>query len=301
MNRLRRATWAVPIILGLLAAILVVSVIVARQKRTSSAQVAPALRGTSPQSATFSAETVYRAGLTHVVQSPVASLRPELGNEWRKLGRSLGRLLLSPSGTPSRYFELGMVVDAPQRSARLEILTSDEQRDISLVSTGAPQVITFGPLLALKRGRIGAALTSVEPRRPVPGADLLLSPIQARYLAPGESVTRMPALAELGPRGLRGLYVTQRVNARFAMTPGIKGPCTVALHGASVGGALRVAVTIGARTLSVLVGTSTTVVHIGPFPYASAVISMTATTIAGNSRASLFISDLRFIPAPPST
>jgi len=217
MIRLRRATWAPPIMLGLLTVALLAAVIVARQSRAPlvaaaihraiapsvarQRAVAPRRRRAFPPGT----HTTYGPGLKDVVDSPVALLRPELGNEWRKLGQAVGRLLLMPSGTRSRYFEMSMAVVAPRRAGRLEILTSEGQRAIALVSTGAFQVITFGPLLTPAPGtpapgRIGVALISVAAHRAVPGPDFLLSPLQAQYLSQGESVTRMPALAELGAR-----------------------------------------------------------------------------------------------------
>ena len=162
--------------------------------------VTPKRQSASPSSATLSAQATYGAGLTHVVGSPVSALTPQLGNEWRELGRVIGRLLLSPAGRRTRQFEFSMAVVAPKRVARLEILTSEGQRAIVSVRTGSFQVITFGPLLTSKPGRIGLALISVAARSSAPGPNLLISPIQAQYLAQNELVTRMPALAELGNR-----------------------------------------------------------------------------------------------------
>ncbi len=111
MSRLRRVGGILPVALGALVVALMVAVVVARHKRSSPA--APAIvngaRDKSPTKAAFSADATYGTGLTKVVRSPVASLRPTLGEAWRELGRSVGRVLLRPNGIPSRYFEVSAV------------------------------------------------------------------------------------------------------------------------------------------------------------------------------------------------
>ena len=138
-----RATWVLPIALGVLAVALLVAVILARQSRASLAHVAaphvvtPKQQSTAPPpSATLSVQATYGAGLMRVVDSPVPALTPQLGNKWRELGRKVGRLLVSPTGTRSQHFEMSMAVVAPQRAARLEILTSEGQRVITSMGPG---------------------------------------------------------------------------------------------------------------------------------------------------------------------
>jgi hypothetical protein len=305
MLTLRRTAWALPITLGALAAALIAAVIVARQERRPLAQpsaprvIARHGLGAPSQKASFSTGVTYGAGLTHVVHSPVAILRTQLGDEWRELGHAVGRLLVRPSGTRSRYFEVGLVAVAPQRSARLEILTSTEQRGLAPINSGAFQVISFGPFLAPKHGRTGVALMSVESHSAKAGARLLLSPLQAEYLAPGEAVMRMPALAERGPDGLRGMHIVNGVTARFRITPGVSGRCMVTLKAAGVGGALRITAAVGKETRSTFVGGRPAVVHIGPFSHSSSVLSLNASSRGGHTSTRLFISDLRLTATPP--
>ncbi len=304
MTRLRQAAWAIPVTLGALVAALAIAVVVARQKRqpptrSAAPQVSAEHQSTSTQAVRFGTDATYGAGLTHVVPNPVASLRSTLGHEWRKLGRSVGRVLIRPNGTQSRYFEVSTVAVVRHGSARLEILTSEGQRSIELVRTGPYQVTNFGPLLAPKRGRIGLALNSVQPQSSSAGPSLVLSPLQAEYLTKGEWVTGMPALAEIGPGGLRGVSLGSGTTTRFAMTPGIGGRCRVTLQGASTGGTLRVTVTVGHEIHSALVHSRPTVVYIGPFSHTSSVLSMTVSTPAGKSNGSLFVSDMRFVAAQP--
>jgi len=312
---LKRTAWALPITLGALAVALIAAVIVARQGR------GPLVRPPGPQviaregsgvptprvptsrvpsqKASFDAEVTYGAGLTNVAPSPVAALKTQLGDEWRELGRVVGRLLVKPSGARSRYFEVGMVAFAPQRSARLEILTSTEQRGLVPVNSGSLQVINFGPFLASKHGRTGVALKSVQPHGAKVGARLLLSPLQAEYLAPGEAVMRMPALAELGPNGLRGMWIASGVTARLKITPGISGRCMVTLTAAGVGGTLRVTAAIGNETHSVLVGSRPAVMHVGPFSHPSGILSLSASSPAGHASTRFIVNNVRLVAAPP--
>jgi len=308
--RPRLAAWAPPIALGALTVALIAAVIVTRHGRgllvrapvpqviARKVSGVPTPRVPS-QKASFDAEVIYGAGLTNVAPSPVAALKTQLGDEWRELGRAVGRLLVRPSGTRSQYFEIGMVAVAPQGSARLEILTSTNQKGITPVNAGASQVISFGPFLASKHGRTGIALKSVQPHDAKVGARLLLSPLQAEYLAPGEPVMRMPALAELGPNGLRGMNIPNGVTARLQIAPGISGRCMVTLKAAGIGGTLRVTAAVGNETHSVLVGSRPAVIHIGPFLHPSSVLSLSASSRGAYASTRLFLSNVRLVAAPP--
>lgn len=311
MIKLRPNTWVLPIALAALAVALIAAVFVAREKRValgvsvvqrasapSQRIAAPSHTGRSLGTPAFSAETTYGAGLSSIVPDPVAVLRPELGDEWRELRQVVGRLLISPSGSPSRYFEVSMVAFAPRRAARLEILTSREQRAIAYVRAGNYEVINFGPLLSANgRQRIGIAISSVQPYSAKAGDDLRLSPLQAEYLAPGEALMRMPALAEVGPAGSRGLSIAPGANARFQMTPGATGPCMVALQGASVGGNLQVTIAIGNQRRSALVRDRSAVTYIGPFSRTGGALTLTVNAPA-RENGSLFLSNVRFVPVP---
>jgi hypothetical protein len=304
-----RVGWIVPLALGALTVTLIVAVIAARHERPSRALLAatPAIlssgEGTAPeiaalneqlaQIAALHAGTTYGAGFTQVVRGP-DTLRPTLGEEWRELGGPVGHVMVRLSGTPSRYFEISVVVVAPHGPAHLAIRTTEGQLAIEPVHPGPYQVNNFGPLLAPKRQPISLDLTSVQPNSNSPGPSLVVSPLQAEYLAPGEWVKGMPALAETGPGGLRGLYLTSGSTTPFAMTPGIHGRSVLAIHGASVGQAVRVAVTVGAEAHTALVPSHPSVTYVGPFAEASSLLSMTVSTPEGGSSGNLFIGNLRF-------
>jgi hypothetical protein len=311
---LRRARWLLPVALGALTVAVIGAVIVARSERPSRAliEATPGIlkteRGTPPEIAAINAQlaqiqalhagATYGPGLTQVVDSPVPGLRPVLGEEWRKLGGSVGRVWIRPTGTPSRYFEVSMVAVAQHGPARLEMLTSEGQRAIEPARTSPFQVVNFGPLLAPGRGGVGLALSSVQPQNASPGPTLLLSPLQAEYLGPGQWVRSMPALAEIGPGGVRGVYLPGGSTTRFAMTPGVRGGCTLTLQEASVGGAAQIAVAVGSEVRSASVGTRPAVIHIGPFKGASSVLSLKVTAPSARTNTELFISDMRFVAAP---
>jgi hypothetical protein len=315
MMAVRRASWAVPVALGALAVALIVAVIVARTERPSRALLAatPGIvnggQGTPPEIAAINAQlaqiaalhagALYGPGLTRVVPAPVASLRPVLGEEWRELGPSIGRVYVHPTGKSSRYFEVSAVVVAQHGAARLEMLTSEGQKLIEPVGAGPFQLINAGPLLAPARGGVGLAFTSLQPQGGSHGPSLILSPLQAEYLAPGEWVTSMPALAEIGPGGRRGVYLPSGSTTRFAMTPGVRGGCNLMLQGVAAGGTVQVTVTVGSEARAAAVGPTPSVVNIGHFPHASEVLSLAVNTAAGKSRASLFVSNVRFLASAP--
>ena len=307
----RRIGWLVPIALAVLTVTLVVALIVARNQRPSRALevatpgIVNAGRGAPPEIAAINAQlaqlavlranALYGAGLTHVVRGPVASLRPALGEEWRELGAAIGRAYVRPTGPRSRYFEVSVVAVARHGPARLELLTSEGQRVIESVGTGPFQLVNVGPLLAPASGGVGLALSSLRPDSADRGPNLVLSPLQAEYLAPGEWVTSMPALHETGPSGLRGLYLERGSTTQFAMTPGVKGACTLAIQGAGVRGAVEVAVTVGSQVRRTRIGGTRGLISVGPFSQAAGVISIAVT--APTPHASFFVSKLQLVTA----
>jgi hypothetical protein len=294
MAAVRRSALAVPIALAALTVALVAAVVVGRKPPPQSVTRRTGVAHNGASAAVkFTADAVYGAGLNEVVPSPAASL-PQLGDKWRRLER-VGRALISPKGSRSRYFEVGMVAFAPRGAARLEILTSTGERGIVSVGAGSLQVVTFGPLLAPRHGRPGVAFTSVQPHSARPGAELLLSPLQSQYLMPGESVTRMPALAELGPHGARGLYVEGGRAARFGMTPGMPGLRDLRLRAVGVEGPLRVTATVGGEVRSAVVADRPTVIRMGPFANALRVVTLRVPAGARRSPHRLFITELRYL------
>jgi hypothetical protein len=238
--------------------------------------------------------------MTHVVASPLAPLRAQLGDEWRELGRAVGRLLVNPEGVRSRYFQIGLAAYAPGGSARLEILTSTGQREIAPIQSHAFHAIAFGPLLTGKQRAIGVAVKSVQPHGAGAGAPLLLSPVEASYLTPGQAVMGMPALAQEGPGGLRGIEIADSTTTRFHITPGVTGSCTVAVDAAATSGTVRITAVVGRETRSAIVDARLSVVQLGPFPRPSGVVSLHATGVGDRrARENLFVSDLRIAPASP--
>jgi hypothetical protein len=312
VTRLRLANWLVPLALGALAATVVVAVLVARSERSSTGlstaaqEIARANPNVPPEIAALNAQlaqiaalragVTYGAGLTNVVRGPVASLRATLGEEWRELGRSVGHARLHPSGTPSRYFQVGAVVVAQHGPARLTLQPSEGQRAVAPVGTGTFEVINFGPLLTPRQGPLDVTLSSEQPQVNATGPSLVLSPLQAEYRQAGQWVTGMPALAQAGPGGLRGLHLASGTTTRFAMTPGVDGRCVVALQGAAVRGRVKVTVTVGREGRSAFLNSRSATANLGPFRHSAPVLTVTVGSMTGSARSSLFVRDIRFVP-----
>jgi hypothetical protein len=312
VTRLRRANWLLPVALGALAVTVVVAVLVARSERSSTGlsavaqEIARANPNVPPEIAALNAQlaqiaalragATYGAGLTKVVRGPVASLRPSLGEEWRELERSVGHVRLHPGGTRSRYFQVGAVVIAQHGPARLALRTSEGQHAVAPVGTGPFEVINFGPILAPAHGPLDVTLGSEQPRSNATGPSLVLSPLQAEYRQAGQWVTGMPALAQAGPSGLRGLHLASGTTTRFAMTPGVKCRCVLALQGAAIRGQVKVTVTVGREHSSAFLTSGPSTVHLGPFLHPAAVLTVTVAT-AGSSKSNIFVRDMRLVPA----
>jgi hypothetical protein len=312
VTRLRRAYWLIPVALGALAVTVVVAVLVARSERSSTGlsavaqEIARANPNVPPEIAALNAQlaqiaalragATYGAGLTNVVRGPVASLRSTLGEEWRQLGRSVGHVRLHPSGTPSRYFQVGAVVVAQHGPARLTLRTSEVQGAAAQVGTGPFEVINFGPIVAPAHGPVDVTLRSELPQANAAGPSLVLSPLQAEYRQAGQWVTGMPALAQLGPSGVRGLHLANGTMTRFAMTPGVGGRCIVALQGAATRKQVEVTVTVGSQRRSGFVSRHPSTANLGPFLQSAAVVTVTVGSSDGSSKGSLFVSDMRFVP-----
>jgi hypothetical protein len=313
VTRLRPANWLLPVALGALAVTVVVAVLVARSERSSTGlssvaqEIARANPNVPPEIAALNAQlaqiaalhagATYGAGLTNVVRAPVASLRSTLGEEWRQLGRPAGHVRLHPSGTPSRYFQVGAVVVAQHGPARLTLRTSEGQGAVTPVGTGPFEVINFGPIPAPAHGPLDVTLSSEQPRANVTGPSLVLSPLQAEYRQAGQWVTGMPALAQAGPSGLRGLLLASGTTTRFAMTPGVEGRCVVALQGAAIRNQVKVTITVGRQGRSASVSSRPSTANLGPFLHSAAVLTVTVESSAESPKGSLFVRDMRFVPA----
>jgi hypothetical protein len=315
MTSLRRASWTVPVALGILMVTVVAAVLVARNERSSAGlsaaeqEIAGANPNVPPEIAALNAQlaqiaalragATYGAGLSHVVRGPIASLRSTLGEDWRELGHSPGHARLHPSGTPSPYFELGAVAVARHGPARLSLETSEGVRAALPVGTGPFEVINFGPISAPSHGPVDVTLSSERPEGGTTGPNLVLSPLQAEYRQPGEWVVGMPALAEPGPGGLRGVFLAGRSTTRFAITPGVKCRCLVDLGGAAISGRAKVTVTVGKESRSAFVSSRPSKVSFGPFSQSAAVLAVSVGSATKSPTGRLFVSEIRFVPARP--
>jgi hypothetical protein len=122
----------------------------------------------------------------------------------------------------------------------------------------------------------------------------VLSPPQAEYLQPGEWVTGMPALAEFGPGGRRGVYLPANTTTRFAMTPGIHGASELVLDAATGDGNETITATVGGQRLSGTAGGSLATIHLAPLRQTAAEVDLSVHAASPNSY--LFVSRLTFVP-----
>jgi glycosyltransferase involved in cell wall biosynthesis len=282
-----RSPWPGRLVLaGLIAvlALVVVAALVSRQPRQGAAASVPqAERQGIPDGAS------YGAGIARTVAAPDPGLRQVLGPTWHELDAEIGRISISPAGQRARYFSLGFVAWA-FAPARLEILTSVGGRGLEGISeVRSPQVVTFGPLRAPPRAPIGAALSSVRVDGSARGPRILVSPMEARYLQPGEAVTRPARVSQVGQGGLRGLEVPAGGSARLRITPGIHGPSDVRLRLTGVGNGASIAVTAASVTRRVVVPAHPKTVMVGPVP---AVEAVTVQVISGTA----LIGPVRLVP-----
>jgi hypothetical protein len=315
MTRWSRAKWAIPAFLGLLTATVVVAVLVARERRSPSRfsaveqEIAQANPNVPPEIAALNAQlaqikelhegVTYGAGLSHVVRGPIPSLRSILGEEWRELGQATGHARLHPNGTRSPYLEIDAVAVARHGPARLVLTTSEGVRSAVPVGTGSFDVVTFGPLPTPSRGPVDVTVKSEAPHGGAAGPALVLSPLQAEYRRPGEWVGGMPALAQAGPGGLRGLYLATGSTTRFAMTPGVKCPCVIELEGAAVPAPVEVTIAIGRELHSTSVSNAPSKLSVGAFSRWAASLTVSVSSPAGSPKSNLFISDMGFAAANP--
>lgn len=286
-------SWLLAVVLVGFAGVLIATFLIARRP-TGSASPAPA----QPEGPDVTGRAIYGDGIDRVVQSPAAELTPTLGSRWHLLSASPARVAIRPTGRPTRFFQLSAVVASPRGPARLELLTANGEREIASVGHPGVAVISFGPLRVTNRGVLTLALFSIHPRTPRQGPPLVVSPLQAVYLRAGEAVRRMPAIAEPGPGGLRGITVSPGDLVRLAITPGVQGRCRLLLGAVARGADVVVTATVGGVTRRGVIRVNPTFLHLGPYPRTSAVvrINISRSGLRG-SRARVLLGAVRLVPA----
>ena len=311
-TRTRAAAWFIPLMLGGVAAAVVVAAIVARRGRSSPAisavaqEIARANPNVPPEIAAINAQlaqiaalragAIYGPGLEKTVRAPIASLRSALGEDWRELGEADGHVRLLPTGTRSAYFQVGAVVVAGKGQARLVLRTSEHKQATAFVGNRAFEVINFGPLPTPTRGPIDITLSSRTSTGEAGGPSLVMSPLQSEFRQAGEWVTPLPALFQPGPAGSRGLYLLPGSSTRFALTPGVRGKCVVVLEGASSRGDVKIAVSMGREAHSVLLRDSLTSANLGPYARSGGVLTESVEPRHAKPASSLFVSHIRLQP-----
>ncbi len=239
--------------------------------------------------------TVYGSGVTTTVPAPVPSLRRTLSDTWHRIDPPVARISVLPSGRPARYFSVGAVVVGP-RDSRLEAVTSRDEKALANVAKD-PSVLMLGPFRSTGSARQALALYPIDARKPTSGPPLTISPIDARFRAPGEGLLRQRQLLVPDPLGRPSFEVPVGSSTAIRMTPGLSGPVTVHLAAATSRGRARVVLRIGGRRRSVTVTPTTTTVQAGPFQVADSV-SFTVRSVQSDPKERLFVSDLRLVAVP---
>jgi hypothetical protein len=257
--------WLLPIALVGFAAVLIVAFLIARRPPGSPSSAPAQLEGPDARG-----RVIYGHGIDGVVQAPLAELVPTLGSRWHLLNASPGRVAVQPIGRPTAFFQLSAVVASRGSSARLELLTANGERALANVGHPGVAVINFGPLRVTNLGALPLALFSIHSRTKRQGPPLVVSPVQAFYLRAGEAVRRMPAIADPGPRGLRGITLSPGDLVRLAITPGVHGRCRLLLRAVARGGDVVVSATVGGVTHQKVVRSRATLLRFGPYPRTAA-------------------------------
>jgi hypothetical protein len=284
--------WLLTVVLIGFAAVVIAAFLTARRPLGSPSPI-PA----QPEGPDATGRVIYGQGIDRVVQAPIAELTPALGSRWHLLSASPARVAVQPSGRPTNFFQLSAVVASRQSSARLELLTANGERALANISHPGVAVINFGPLRVTNRGALPLALFSIHPRTAGHGPPLVISPIQAVYLRAGEAVRRMPAIAEPGPGGLRGIAVFPGDLVRLAITPGVQGRCRLLVRAVTRGAGAVVSATVGGVTRSAFIGPYPTLLYLGPYPRTSTVVRIRVSRSGrGGSRVRVLLGNSRLVP-----
>jgi hypothetical protein len=278
-------SYLLPIIVVGLIIALVAAFVLARQPGTPSASGTAATPVTPRTPLQILQQNVrYGAGITTPVRSPVPSLDKPLGDVWHVISASPARIAVLPTGSISRWFELSAVVSSKQQGGQLELLTSLGKRAIATVATSpAYTVVNFGPLRVSGVGTLPIALYAIPARRGARAPQLVVSPPQAIYLAPGQAVSRMPALNALGSSDFSGEPIAEGGVASFRVTPGVRGRVQVVVTGETSAGSLSIAATLGTTTHSGVIGATPATLALGPFPAGGANIVLRIGRAVGHS------------------
>ena len=285
------------IILAFFIFVLVAALALARRPRAPRASGTAVALSTSLRS--LEQNVRYGPGITTQARSPVPSLDRSLGDVWHLITTSPARIAVLPTGHPTRWFELSAVVSSKQRTGQLELLTSLSQRAIEPVAaTPAYTVVHFGPLRVAGAGALPVALYAIPARRGGRAPQLVVSTLQATYLAPGQAVSRMPALNALGSRDFSGAPIAAGGVASFPVTPGVRGRVQVVVRGEASAGNLSIAATLGTTTRSGVIGATPATLALGPFPAAGRNIVLRVGRAVGHSGgAELILANMHLAPS----
>jgi hypothetical protein len=286
-------SWLLAVVLVAFAAVLIAAFLIARRP-PGSASPTPA----QPEGPDVAGRVTYGEGIDRVVQTPITELTPVLGSRWHLLSAPRGSVAVLPTGRPTRFFQLSAVVASPRGPARLALLTANGERGLASVGHPGIAVINFGPLRVTNRGALPLALFSIQASTKRQGPPLVISPLQAVYLRAGEAVRRMPAIAEPGPGGLRGITVFPGDLVRLAITPGLQGRCGLLIHAVAREGDVVVSAIVGGVMRKGLILRHPTLLYLGPYPRTSKIVRIRVSRRGrGGSRVRVLLGDSQLVPA----
>jgi hypothetical protein len=196
----------------------------------------------------------------------VPALSPLLGTRWHVLDKQAGRVAISPSGRRSRYFSVGFIAWAPADPARIGIITRDNARAVGTIpEAGKPATITFGPLRTKSDPPIPSAIMSAQLTAAEAGPQILVSPIEAQYLQPGQAVPLPTAAQATGPEGLSGTAIVDGGSTDVDITPGVRGRVRVRVLAVALSGEPELRVSMAGRAEKSGVPPKPRLLQLGPF------------------------------------
>jgi glycosyltransferase involved in cell wall biosynthesis len=254
----------------------------------------PAMPADTP--AEMADNSVFGSGLDDTVDAPLPELRSQLGATWHVLKPPVGRLAVTPTGDRGPYFSVAFVAYAPDDAARLQILTSGGEKQLaSIANAKGHAALIFGPFKMTGKGQQGLALFPVDRTDPGPGPELYISPVEARYLQPGEPLLRQTALQPRGAGGLRGLPIAGGATAAIRVAPGVRGEADVKVVAVAQPEPTRITVKMGGKRRGAIIDTDPDTVRVGPLP-ADDVVRVTVRRASGRP-GEVLLSSVSLLPA----
>lgn len=273
-----------------LLALVAVAVLIARRGPVKTSPPFPARAGVDQTG------IVYARGFDRRPQQVPAALKPVLGTDWRNLHPPFGSFAVSPQGVRDRFFAIGFVASAVHKPGRLLLLTNADDKELFSVAAGPSSfgLVLSGPLRVPSRGQIFLQLRPIDARTTAIGPPMVISPIQAWYLASGEAIIRMPAL-RAEANGVSGFPVVPGSTAYFRIAPGVHGRVDAIIDAVSAGRPSRVTVSVGGSSHNAALSGAPAPVLLRGYPRAAAEVAVTVPPPSAGG-ATVVVGGIRLVP-----